>query len=401
MMKRTIVAAALLAGAAITAQAAEIVLFERAGFDGRAVTLRGYMQDLATLGFDGHASSAAVRSGTWEVCTEPDFRGFCAVMQPGGYRRLDSRFNNRIASAREVEATAGVVAPIPAPLAAERGSIELFGQRGFRGRAITLDRDAGSLDAYDFNDRASSVVVREGRWELCTDAVFRGTCRVFEPGQYAELGALANNISSARMLHARPDERATVVVPAVPAPVVVAPQPAPPRIVLFDRDEFRGRSLTVTDDLGDLGRSNFNNDPASIVVESGTWEVCSDAFYRGRCQILPPGEYRRLDAAMYRSISSVRPAGVEYGGRERPAVAAVELFEGINFDGRRTGIERDMPSLDARNFNDRASSMIIHEGQWEVCRDAGYNGRCNVFGPGRYADLGRMNNEISSMRRLR
>ena len=45
--------------------------------------------------------------------------------------------------------------------------------------------------------------------------------------------------------------------------------------------------------------------------------------------------------------------------------------------------------------------MIIHEGQWEVCRDAGYNGRCNVYGPGRYADLGRFNNEVSSMRRLR
>ena len=400
MMKRTIVAAALLAGAALTAQAAEVILYERPGFDGRTVTLKGYMQDLATVGFDGHASSIAVRSGNWEVCTEADFRGFCAILQPGDYRRLDPRFNNRIASAREVDPQGVRVTTLPVP-DVERGSIELFGQRNFRGRAVTIERDAPTLDAYDFNDRTSSVVVREGRWEVCSDAGFRGTCRVLEPGQYAELGTgLANEISSVRMLRSRVDDRATVIVQ--PPPVAVAPPlpPSRPRIVLYDRDAFGGRSLVVSDNLEDLSRSSFNNDAASIVVESGSWEVCSDTYFRGRCQVLPPGEYRRLDSPIYRSISSVRPAGYEHSGRA-PTPLAVELYEGINFDGRRFQTERDVPSLDARGFNDRASSMIIHEGQWEVCRDAGYNGRCNVYGPGRYADLGRFNNEVSSMRRIR
>ena len=38
--------------------------------------------------------------------------------------------------------------------------------------------------------------------------------------------------------------------------------------------------------------------------------------------------------------------------------------------------------------------LIIHEGQWEVCTDAGFNGRCRVFGPGRYADLGRYSYQL-------
>src|SRR6185369_4039380 len=141
-----------------------------------------------------------------------------------------------------------------------------------------------------------------------------------------------------------------------------------PRIVLFDNDGFRGRSLALSGELADLRRSNFNDDPASINVEGGNWEVCTGAYFRGDCRVLPPGQYRRLDSPIYRSISSVRLVGAATEPRN-PPVARVELFEGINFDGRRFGAERDIPTLD--RFSDRASSMIIHEGQWELCSDAG------------------------------
>jgi len=44
--------------------------------------------------------------------------------------------------------------------------------------------------------------------------------------------------------------------------------------------------------------------------------------------------------------------------------------------------------------------MIINEGQWEMCVDGGFNGRCVAFGPGRYADLRGFKSEISSLRRV-
>ena len=80
--------------------------------------------------------------------------------------------------------------------------------------------------------------------------------------------------------------------------------------------------------------------------------------------------------------------------------AAVELFDEIEFRGRRFNALRDIPDLDPTGFNDRASSMIINEGRWEVCVDGGYRGRCAIFGPGRYGDLGALRNEISSLRRV-
>jgi hypothetical protein len=298
MKKSTLLAATLLATGAISAQAAEMVLYDNPGMTGRQLTVRGYMPDISSFGFNDRASSISVRSGTWEVCTDAQFRGFCATLQPGDYRALDPRFSDRISSAREVGESMVQVAPPPND---RRASIEMFSGRGYRGRSVTLDHNAWNLNELRFNDRAASVVVREGTWELCSEGGFRGTCRVFEPGNYAELGpGLSREISSARLVGSTPARR--------------------------------DYQATLT----------------------------------------PP--------------PAVRPN--------------VELFEGKNFDGSRFGVVRDADNLDARGFNDRANSMIIHEGQWEMCSNAGFNGRCRVFGPGRYADLGRMNSEISSVRRI-
>ena len=113
-------------------------------------------------------------SGNWEVCTDADFRGFCAILTPGDYRILDPRFNDRISSAREAGTT---VMEGGRPNYLARGAIDLFGQQGFRGRTMRLDRDAPDLTGTGFNDRASSLIVAEGTWELCTGPGFTGACR--------------------------------------------------------------------------------------------------------------------------------------------------------------------------------------------------------------------------------
>ena len=41
-----------------------------------------------------------------------------------------------------------------------------------------------------FNDRASSVIVERGQWQVCDDIGFRGYCIVLRPGQYPSLAAM-------------------------------------------------------------------------------------------------------------------------------------------------------------------------------------------------------------------
>lgn len=78
--------------------------------------------------------------------------------------------------------------------------IRLFKHDGFAGRSVSFDRSVRDLANHDFNDAASSVVVRGGPWTLCSEARFRGRCVTLRPGRYASLSQVGLNdkVSSLR-----------------------------------------------------------------------------------------------------------------------------------------------------------------------------------------------------------
>jgi uncharacterized protein YcfJ len=84
------------------------------------------------------------------------------------------------------------------------------------------------------------------------------------------------------------------------------------------------------------------------------------------------------------------------------ASAQVTLYEQEGFRGRTFSASGQVDNLDGTGFNDRASSAIVERGQWQVCEDAYFRGRCIVLKPGQYPSLAAMslNNRISSMRRV-
>jgi uncharacterized protein YcfJ len=79
-------------------------------------------------------------------------------------------------------------------------AITFYEGEGFRGRSFTTDQRIGNFDRSGFNDRASSVVVDRGRWEVCEDTRFEGRCVVLRRGSYDSLRqmGLDNRISSVR-----------------------------------------------------------------------------------------------------------------------------------------------------------------------------------------------------------
>ena len=83
--------------------------------------------------------------------------------------------------------------------------ITFYQGEGFRGRAFTADKPVRNFERYGFNDRASSVVVDHGRWEVCSDERFEGRCVVLRRGSYDSLArmGLDNRISSARPVNDR------------------------------------------------------------------------------------------------------------------------------------------------------------------------------------------------------
>ena len=397
MRSITLLSALLLAGAA---QAAEVTLYKQPYFGGSQLTLRGHTPNLANTGFYDQASSIVVHSGRWEFCSQPDFRGECVSLGRGEYATLDPRLNHRVESAREVGSYAGQIGSYGSFV---RGSIELYGQPGFGGRTLTLDRDTPTLENTGFDDRASSIVVREGTWQLCADPGYSGSCRIYAPGRYADLGyGMAKQVTSARLLRSRRD------APAELSGGVLVPDSVPTdgrsRVILFNQNNFSGESIAVAGVNGTLDRMDFDDSAASMIIEGGRWVFCTEEYFRGECREIGPGRYPNLrEVGLRRSISSVRPAGAVAPSpvARRAAEADIQLFEGLNFEGRVFASTRDVANLDPTGFNDKASSVVVNEGRWELCSNGGYDGSCVVVGPGRYASLGGLNNQISSLRRVR
>jgi uncharacterized protein YcfJ len=78
--------------------------------------------------------------------------------------------------------------------------ISFYEREGFRGRVFSTSQQVRNFERYGFNDRAASIVVERGRWEVCTDARFEGRCVVLRRGSYGTLHSLglSERISSVR-----------------------------------------------------------------------------------------------------------------------------------------------------------------------------------------------------------
>lgn len=59
-----------------------------------------------------------------------------------------------------------------------RNSITVYEDSNFRGRSMSFNEEIPDLRNSGLNDRISSMQLRGGAWEVCTDARFRGDCRI-------------------------------------------------------------------------------------------------------------------------------------------------------------------------------------------------------------------------------
>jgi len=94
------------------------------------------------------------------------------------------------------------------------------------------------------------------------------------------------------------------------------------QVTFYEDRDFQGRSFTVDRPIANFDRRDFNDRASSAIVRGGSWQVCEDARFEGRCTTLPPGNYRNFrDMGLNDEISSVRPLE-SYGGNAPPMYAA-------------------------------------------------------------------------------
>jgi len=101
-MKTTISRALCVAGLALSFQAAaQVTFYQDDNFHGRSFTAQRQVGNFERFGFNDLASSARVRGGQWEVCTDAGFRGRCVVLRRGEYRSFrELGLNDQVSSVR-------------------------------------------------------------------------------------------------------------------------------------------------------------------------------------------------------------------------------------------------------------------------------------------------------------
>jgi uncharacterized protein YcfJ len=206
--------------------------------------------------------------------------------------------------------------------------ITLYENQDFQGKSVTAQAQIPSLQSYGFNDRISSVIVTDPRWEVCEDNRYRGHCVVLRPGRYPSLTSMGlnNRISSIRSIDNNTrigNER-------------YAPMPLPAQLTLFEHEGFGGRAFTTDREVTNFARSGFNR-ASSVVVVGAPWEVCENRRFSGQCVVLRPGRYESLRAMGLNSrVSSVRYINVNARVDDRRYAPAAEPI----YDARRRSYER-------------------------------------------------------------
>ena len=213
-----------------------------------------------------------------------------------------------------------------------------------------------------------------------------------------------------------------------------AAQAAETELILYKQPDFKGPSHVVKGEVNIL-EGGFAREAESLVVRGGYWVACTEDRFKGTCRVYDPGQYARL-GDLSRKIVSVRYLGTDYAVAKREAervakreaerVAAnapqdgrrddrdyrrdrggnyrrgsLELYGREGFNGRSIRVEENVADLAERRFDGRASSVIVHQGTWELCSRQDFEGRCRTFGPGEYPRLAGLDDRVKSLRQLR
>lgn len=197
---------------------------------------------------------------------------------------------------------------------------------------------------------------------------------------------------------------AALVIPACASDGYGGGYGAPDRdeVVLYEGANFSGTGLPVNGPVPDLVDLRFNDAASSIRLNRGSWEVCEDAGFRGRCEIITADTRDLQPLRMNDNISSLRPAG-DYGYPPPTGggYGSITFYSSANMRGDVLTVDRDDPDLARAGFNDRARSATVRSGVWEVCTDGDYRGRCEVIDRSvdNLGDIG-LGGNISSVRLL-
>lgn len=182
-------------------------------------------------------------------------------------------------------------------------------------------------------------------------------------------------------------------------------------ITVYEDPDFRGDSVTFRNEVADLRQHGLNDRISSLEVDGNqAWEVCRDINFGGGCRVFQ-GSIEDLRAEGWNDrISSMRAVGfgrntnnnrgsVWGRGNRNYRGSRLVLYNRTNFRGDARDVINGSNNLGS--MGDRARSVQVYGGTWELCDGMSRNSRC-VTVTDSVPDLSRLGlrNGIASAREI-
>ncbi|XP_041109245.1 uncharacterized protein LOC121317409 isoform X2 [Polyodon spathula] len=254
------------------------------GKKGHTIDLLGLVPNMEDTGFGQITQSAEVISGVWVAFEGPGFSGQHYVLEKGMY----SSFEDWGAQTFKLSSVQ------PIFLENIYGSkvkfrVQLFSEPDFQGSSQTLEESASVLPE---GISVKSCKVLTGSWVVYEEEMFGGKQYLVEEGNYPDLTAIGcpslnTCIKSVQILGFEFSE---------------------PYIMLFAKENFRGKKIVLKDMAANLQLLGFNAHIFSVQVGGGMWVVYEQINYRGEQMLLAPSEipsWHRYSG--WHKIGSLRP----------------------------------------------------------------------------------------------
>jgi len=219
--------------------------------------------------------------------------------------------------------------------------VELFEHQQHKGKSIILKHDVPRLNFYDFNDRTSSIIIREASPDppatIYDKAEYRGVFKELPVGSYAKgnLFPLDDNAISSIKIDANYSA------------------------YLYQDDNFSGKFIRLDRNIDRLDTYDFNDRISSIrILKSKMTPVVTfyeHATYKGEFKEIYNPENLITKMMLFPvdndAISSIKiTEGYE-----------VTLYADENFGGAFIKIDKSVSDLNSLGFNDRISSIKIEK----------------------------------------
>jgi len=162
-------------------------------------------------------------------------------------------------------------------------------------------------------------------------------------------------------------------------------------ITVYEHPDFRGSSVTFRNEVADLREHGLNDRISSLEVGGNqAWEVCRDINFSGGCRVFSGTIEDLREEGWNDRISSMRAVGFagnngrggwwgngrnnsRNNGRNSRDSRLV-FYDRTNFRGDSRDVQNT--SMNLGSFGDRARSVEVFGGTWELCEGAFRNARC-------------------------